>query len=119
MCVHDQALESCKDGVFQSPREIPYPTQPEVVHQLRVLDAKAGAPPVAEVSNSKNAKERDDRGQQWERDPTIPPPIWQKRPNKEVVVTRDDLYRFQHFWLANEKYKVVMLAIPKVSLLVS
>lgn len=115
MCGRDQALKSCKDEVFQSPRKIPYPTQPEVVRQLRALDAKAGAPPVAEVSKRKGAREQGAGRQQWERDPTVPPPIWQKRPKKEVVVTREDMDRFQHFWLANEKYKLVMLAIPKVS----
>lgn len=44
-----------------------------------------------------------------------PPPVWQEaRPDEDAVVTEADLQGFQHFWLANEEHKLLMVAIPKV-----
>lgn len=47
--------------------------------------------------------------------PAPPPPLWQDvKPKKRAVVTKMDMRRFQHFWLANVEKKLLMVAIPKV-----
>lgn len=54
-------------------------------------------------------------GREEAREKYFPPPIWQvEKPREKAVVTKDDLKGFEHFWLANEEHKLLMVAIPKV-----
>lgn len=63
-----------------------------------------GAPSKSKGVKSEESGEKD-----------TPPPIWQvEKPREKAVVTKQDLKSFQHFWLANEEHKLLMVAIPKV-----
>lgn len=81
---------------------------PEQLGELAAVKAKAGAPPVLNASNDDRHREEGE----WVQE--VPSPIWQERPKKDVVVTQGDLNEFKHFWLVNEKHKLLIVAIPKV-----
>lgn len=53
----------------------------------------------------------------WDKKGDYPPPVWRRkedRPKRRATVTDKDLKAFQHFWLANEEHKLLIVAIPKV-----
>lgn len=94
---------------------MPKPTLSEQLRELASTEAKAGAPPVRTAPNDRNRRDESEGKEQGERSPEVSPPIWQKRPKEKVEVTADDLANFKHFWLVNVRYKLLVVAIPKVT----
>lgn len=124
----DDGLSVCQDGTFLHPRVLPLSTSPAVLREMAIAAASAGAPPSLHSQQDDKSKEGNGRGDEgghdskkkkaieelW-REVKNHPPLWQEqKPSTKAVVTKEDFKTFQHFWLANEEKRLLVIAIPKV-----